>query len=48
MVSGVVLHTISNKVVSKVFAQKKGDKVMTATNVFKFVQISEVSGIDPP
>ena len=26
-------HTISNKLVSKVFAQKKGGKVMTATNM---------------
>ena len=26
-------HTISNKLVSKVFAQKKGEKVMTATNM---------------
>ena len=31
-------HTISNKLVSKVFAQKKGKKVMTATNMcYNFV-----------
>ena len=35
-------HTISNKLVSKVSAQKKGEKVMAATNyVFE-------SGIVPP
>ena len=27
-------HTISNKLVSKLFAQKKGKNVMTATNMF--------------
>ena len=26
-------HTISNNLVAKVFAQKKGEKVMTATNM---------------
>ena len=26
-------HTLSNKLVSKVFVQKKGKKVMTATNM---------------
>ena len=38
-------HTLSNKLVSKVFAQKKGGEVLTAQIC---VQISVVSGIVPP
>ena len=35
-------HTISNKLVSKVFAQKKGGKVMTATNICSNFEVSGV------
>ena len=38
-------HTISNKLVSKVFVQSKGEKVMSSQ---KCVQNSEVSGRVPP
>ena len=38
-------HIISNKLVSKVFVQNKGEKVMSSQ---KCVQISEVSGRVPP
>ncbi len=38
-------HTISNKLVSKVFAQKNGEKGMTATNMCSNI---EVSGVAPP
>ena len=38
-------HTISNKLVSKVFAQKKGKKVVMTAQIC--VEISVVSGVDP-
>ena len=38
-------HTISNKLISKLSAQKKGGKSYDATNMF---QISVINGQEPP